>query len=59
MLRYLFTIETTMFDASCNEITLVNDAITALRCQVITITSLSDKKYKTNITNLKSCFIFY
>jgi hypothetical protein len=35
-----------------NEITLGNSSIATLRCQVTTITSLSDERDKTNITDL-------
>lgn len=37
---------------SSNEITLGNSSITALRCQVTSITSLSDQRDKTDITTL-------
>jgi len=36
-----------------NEITLGNSSISVLRCAVTTITSLSDERDKTNITNLE------
>lgn len=39
-------------NAASNVITLGNGAITTLRCQVTTITSLSDARDKTNISNI-------
>jgi hypothetical protein len=44
--------------AARNEIVLGNSDIESLRCQISNITSLSDKRDKTNIQNLKSSLDF-
>jgi hypothetical protein len=44
--------------SSSNSITLGNSAIAALRCQVTTITSLSDRRDKTNIVDIPAGLSF-
>jgi len=45
-------------DQAIGEVVLGDANVTILRCKVNTISGLSDKRDKTNITNLKSCLNF-